>query len=302
VSHPWKMLTSRLSQSCSLVAACLTIAVTALYAGPVAADTSEADARPVVRLGVVNTPQDSGLLAALLPDFEAQSGYRVEVFQGGDLYERASAGEADLLISHYGKGAVEKFVMSGLGLWPRPVFASRRVLVGPVDDPAGVHGLRDPFEAMRRIAAAEAPLVLGKSVGVRYLADMLLAGAGDPERGAWFELTELSGAALVAHARERSGYTVLAASGFAQLGDQRAGMQVMLDDPALLHRIMAIVRVNPEKIEGVNVAGAKALEAYLLSAGVQASIANFREPASGHALWASAARHNHSKWLVRAGD
>jgi tungstate transport system substrate-binding protein len=296
------MIASVLHQA-GTVAACIGVAVGVLHAGSVLAETGDTDAPSVVRLGVVNTPQDSGLLAALLPGFEAQSGYRVEVIKGGDLYDRARAGEADVLISHYGKGAVESFVSSGLGLWPRPVFASRVVLVGTGEDPAGVLGLRDPFEAMRRIAAAEAPLVLGKSVGARYLAEMLIAGAGDPDRGTWLEVTELSGAALVARARERNGYTVIAAAAFARLGDERAdGMTVMLDDPALLHRIMAIVRVNPEQIEGINVAGARALEAYLLSPAVQAKIATFREPASGHALWASAARHNHSKWLVRVGD
>jgi tungstate transport system substrate-binding protein len=278
-------------------------AIAAALAVLPAAQGHAGDSREVVRLAVVNTPVDSGLLAALLPRFEAQSGYRVEIAKGGAAYERARRGEADLVISHYGKGDVEAFVYSGIGLWPRPVFASRLVMVGPQSDPAGIRGLNDPFVAMRRIVASESPFVLGKSAGTRYLAEMLLAGADDPARGPWFELTELSGKELVNHAREKGGYTVLAALGFARMQKkQGAGMEVMLDDPPLLQRVMVIVRVNPERIEGINAEGAQALETYLLSPPTQAAIAAFREPDSGRAMWSSAARHNHSKGLMRRRD
>jgi tungstate transport system substrate-binding protein len=293
----------RLLRACGIVGTSCIVAAGPSLSAPQPVHAEAPGSRGVVRLAVVNTPQDSGLLGALLPGFEAASGYRVEVAKGGDLYDRARAGQADLLISHYGKGAVESFVRSGLGLWPRPVFASRLVLVGPGEDPAGIRGLRDPFEAMRRIADTETPFVLGKSVGARYLADMLLAGVGEPNRDPWLESTEFSGAKLVEHAKQRKGYAMLAALSFARMHDKSArGMEVMLDDPVLFHRIMAIVRVNPEKIEGINAEGAKALEAYLLAPGTQAKIAMFREPGSGHAMWSPAARHNHSKWLVRAGD
>jgi tungstate transport system substrate-binding protein len=279
------------------------VAAVLAIAGPLPAYADAADGRNVVRLAVVNTPVDSGLLATLLPKFETETGYRVEVARGGDAYDRARAGEADLVISHYGKGAVEGFVRSGIGLWPRPVFASRLVLVGPSEDPAGIRGLDDPFEAMRRIAASESPFVLGKSAGTRYLAEILLAGVGDPAREPWFELTELSGEGLVSHAREKGGYTVLAALGFARMRQSAgAGMEVMLDDPPLFQRIMVIVRVDPSRIEGVNAQGAKALERYLLSPNVQARIAAFREPGSGRAMWSPAARHNHSKGLMRRLD
>lgn len=257
-------------------------------------------AREVVRLAVVNTPVDSGLLAALLPEFEKRSGYRVEVIRGGEAYVRAREGKADLVISHYGKGHVEDFVRSGLGMWPRPVFASRIVLVGPKGDPAGIRGLRDPVAAMSRIAEKKAPLVLGKSVGTHYLAEMLFAGAGQPDRGQWFEVTELSGAELARYAQEKGAYTVLAGFAFARLQSQgNLELEIMLDDPPLLQRIMVIVRVDPERIDGINESGAKALEAYLLSPGTQAAISAFREPASGHAIWSPAARHNHSKGLMR---
>jgi len=63
----------------------------------------------VVRLAVVNTPQFSGLLDSLLPDFERQTGIMVDVYSGSDVYRKARSGQADLVISHYGKKGVERF-------------------------------------------------------------------------------------------------------------------------------------------------------------------------------------------------
>jgi tungstate transport system substrate-binding protein len=272
--------------------------VALLAAGPSSSHAEEAAARKVVRLAVVKTPEQSGLLAALLPDFEAQSGYRVEVYSGSDVYDRALGGEADLVISHLGKGAVEEFVLSGAGLWPRPVFLSQLVIIGPDSDPAGIRGIHDPIEAMKRIAAAKAGFLVGESVGRRYLAALLLAGAGEPDRGDWFQEKDFSGNELIRHAEERGAYALVKGLAFAQFMQRHeSGMRVMLDESPLLYRVMAIVRVNPAKVEGVNAEGAMALEAYLLSAGAQAAVANFRHPATGGRMWSPGARHNHSKGL-----
>lgn len=268
-----------------------------------AGHTAHADApdeRPVVRLAVVKTPYESGLIAALLAPFESQSGYRVEVRAGSDAYELAKQGKADLVISHFGKGDVEEFVMSGYGLWPSPVFASELVIAGPERDPAGIRGLADPFEAMRRIASSRSPLVLGKSVGRRYLADILLAGAGDPDREGWYAIIELSGDELMRYAESKGAYTILKGFEFSQFkAANETTLGVMVGNAPLMQRIMAIIRVNPARVDGVNAAGAEALENYLLSPHAQALIAAFREPVDGRHIWAPAARHNHSKGLAR---
>src|SRR2546422_11236671 len=64
----------------------------------------------------VNTPEDSGLLGDILPDFESQTGLRVEVYSGEDVYDRARNNQADLVLSHYGHAGLEPFMADGLGL------------------------------------------------------------------------------------------------------------------------------------------------------------------------------------------
>src|SRR5688572_21462396 len=69
----------------------------------------------VVRLAVVNTPAESGLLTDILPDFERQTGLRVDLYAGSDAIIRARNGQVDLLISHFGHADLEPFMNDGLG-------------------------------------------------------------------------------------------------------------------------------------------------------------------------------------------
>src|SRR5437667_12027412 len=63
----------------------------------------------VVRLAVVNTPAESGLLTDILPDFEKQSGLRVDLYAGSDAIIRARTGQVDPLISHFGHADRDAF-------------------------------------------------------------------------------------------------------------------------------------------------------------------------------------------------
>jgi len=266
------------------------------------ADAVLADvAPPVVRVAVVNTPHQSGLLAALLPAFEKASGYKVEVYGGSDVYDRAEAGEADLVISHYGKAPVEPFVTSGKGLWPRPVFSNQSVLVGPKDDPAGVRGLKDPFEAMRRIASSGSKYVSPANPTGRYLSELLLAGAGNPERGKWYVESPLTRGRAMRLAQEEGAYTIWGSFPFERFRRKQGGrLEVLVWETPLFHRTMATVVVNPDRFPGVNVEGARALEAYLLSPGTQAAIAAYREEGLDRQTWWPAAFDNNPAQVLGA--
>ena len=65
------------------------------------------------------SPEETGLLRDLLPDFERETGYRVSVYAGEDAFDAARAGQADLVVAHYGHTGTEPFMTQGLGLWPR---------------------------------------------------------------------------------------------------------------------------------------------------------------------------------------
>jgi len=136
----------------------------------------------VVRIASVPTAVEGDLLPAVLQDFPA----RVEVAAQPDVYGAARAGRADLVISHYGHHDCERFVLDGLGEWPRTVFSNQMALVGPPADPARIRGLTDAAEAFERIAATRSPFVVNDLDGVRYLTEILWQCIGCPDRAGWF--------------------------------------------------------------------------------------------------------------------
>jgi tungstate transport system substrate-binding protein len=276
------------------------IALVAMQALAAATGVARAeDARPVVRLAVVNSPAQSGLVAALLPEFEKASGYRVEVYSGSDVYRQAELGKADILISHYGKAPVEQFVTSGGGALPRPVFSNQSVLVGPKTDPAGIRGMQDPVEAMRKIAASESPYVAATYPVGRYLSELLLAGAGNPKRGAWYIETDLAKGRVMELAAEKGAYTIWGSFPFERFRRRHdTNLEVMVGDTPIFHRVMATIVVSPAKFPGVNVEGARALEAYLLLPATQASIAAFREPGLDRQTWWPAGLDNNPAQIL----
>jgi len=281
----------------SLLACAGWAAATALFLATGTA-CAEPDA-PVVRVASVSTPHQSGLLAALMPAFEKMSGYKVEIYGGSDVYEQAEAGKADLVISHYGKAPVEPFVASGKGLWPRPVFSNQSVLVGPKEDPAGIRGMKDAFEAMRRIASSGSKYVSPATPTGRYLSELLLAGAGNPGRGDWYIESPLTRGRAMRFAEEEGAYSIWGSFPFERYRGKHGGrLEAMVWETPLFHRTMATVVVNPVSFPGANVEGARALEAYLLSPGTQAAIAAYREESLDRQTWWPAALDNNPAQML----
>jgi tungstate transport system substrate-binding protein len=99
------------------------------------------------------------------------------------------------------------------------------VLIGPANDPAGVSGMRDAAEALRRIASMGATFISGGGgSGTREMEFRLWRAAGvDPMggRGRWYrEVREGTGAALEAAAASNA-YVLADRSAWLALRDRR---------------------------------------------------------------------------------
>lgn len=75
---------------------------------------------------------------------------RVVATGTGEALERARRGDADLALTH-DSAAEAAFVRSGHGVERRPLLRTEFTIAGPPADPAGVRGLTDAAEALRRI-------------------------------------------------------------------------------------------------------------------------------------------------------
>ena len=247
----------------------------------------------LVRLSSVPTPQDGGLYDDLLPDFEQQTGYRVELTTGEDVYGPARDGRADVILSHYGYEDAQAFVQEGFGQWPQTVFFNQLAMLGPLSDPAQVRDLSDVVEAFRRIATTRSPFIVNDIDVLKYLTEILWNSAGRPDKGGWYVDEGFEEQDAVDAAAERGGYVLWGLTPFLRSQRQtKIELQpLVLEDP-LLRRIMVTVAVNPEKVSGVNVEGAMALQQYLLAPSTQARIRAFRLPGIDRQIWWPAGWHN----------
>ncbi len=131
-----------------------------VYSGEIAHATEETK---VIRLSTTTSVNDSGLLGALLPAFEADYGYTVEVQSAGTGKAIAAAkyGNADLILVH-SKSQEEAFVGEGFS-YVLEGYASERisflynyyVLCGPSADPAGVANAETVMDAFAAIASGK---------------------------------------------------------------------------------------------------------------------------------------------------
>jgi tungstate transport system substrate-binding protein len=253
-----------------------------------------------VRVLSVPTAVEGNVLPALIHDFERRAPYRVRLAASSELYELARAGEADLLVSHYGHRDAERFVLDGLGEWPRTLFSNQMALVGPPSDPAGVRDLEDASEALRRIAASGSKFVLNELDGVRYLANILWNAAGQPDRTGWWIEPKASKGEAIKVASTLGAYALWGLTPFLRFGGRAplALEPLVLADP-LLQRMMVSIIVKPGPARAANTAGAAALQSYLLEARTQARIRTIRYPGKQVVTWVPAGRHNRTAMLPK---
>jgi tungstate transport system substrate-binding protein len=272
----------------------------AVIAGAVLALSSTVQAQSsVVRLQVVNVPVDSGLLAELLPDFERTTGYHVDIAKGEQVYDFARQGAADLVLSHYGHAGVDNFMSDGFGLWPRVVFANQAVIIGPSSDRAGVRGLVDAVEAFRRIAQTKSRFIVNNAATEKYLAQLLFEAAGRPDQTGWYTDTGLRDQPAIQAAANSQAYVLWGIIPFLKFKETvTSNLEALVLDDPVFQRAMMTVLVSPEKVPGVNVAGAFALQKYLTLASTQARIRAFRSPGVSNQLFWPAARDNIGLFLL----
>lgn len=228
----------------------------------------------VVRLAVVNTPAESGLLQAILPDFQRETGLLVDLYAGSDAIIRARNGQVDLLISHYGHADLESFMTDGLGLWPRPVFANQQVIIGPSSDPARIANLQDAVEGFRRIAQGKFPYVVNNGCGA------------PPQRGLVHRLGNQRRQRRAASSRAKGRLHDFWARAVPPVPEPNRGRFAAVARERLCAKPDdGSVVVKPEKFPQANTAGATALQTYLLRPSTQARIRAYRFPGLDQALW-----------------
>ena len=266
---------------------CLLVVLATLATGCSAAPAAPATpAQPQLILATTTSTQDSGLLDALLPLFEQQTGYKVKTIAvgTGQALAMGDKGEADVLLVH-APADEKQLVDNGTAVDRKLIMHNDFILVGPGDDPAAVRGTRSATAALQKIAAAQAVFVSrGDDSGTHKKELSLWQAAGTRPEGRWYQETGSGMGQTLNIANEKNGYTLTDRATYLA-NRQRLGLVVLIEGDAPLLNIYHVMRVNPDRFSKVNSAGARAFSDFLLSPQGQAAIRQFGADKYGQPLF-----------------
>ncbi|RJQ44058.1 MAG: hypothetical protein C4534_07080 [Gaiellales bacterium] len=233
--------------------------------------------------------QDSGLFDELLPAFEAANpGYRVKVnaVGTGEALKLGEKCDVDVVLVH-APDSEKKFVADGFGSERREVMYNDFVLVGPVEDPAGVAGGADAVAAFTRIAADQAPFVTRGDDSGTHKAELKLwkkAGLESPA-GDWYRNVGQGMGATLTIANETGGYVLADRGTWLSMKENLPGLMIMVEGDAALFNQYGVIPVSPAKCPEANSEGAVAFMEWLVSDEGQELIAGYGVDRYGQALF-----------------
>jgi len=261
-----------------------------LLLGLVAVDTAAGAKTAVppgaeVRVAVVGGLVLSGIWPPLAARAEKATGLRIVTVAAAPkegVVPPFRRGEADLLLIH---GSDETYALQAAGFAAplRAWAANEHVIVGPLDDPAGIADAPDAVEALRRIIAADAPLIGFRDPGSFAIVHGLFRSAGlhPGARQQLFDDAE-SPQRVLRSAAAKNGYAVVGHIPVAFGKMPGEGMRVLLKGDPAMRRIYVAVEPGPRHpADSARRKRAHHLAEYLLGRNGQAELVSVNRAAGG---------------------
>jgi tungstate transport system substrate-binding protein len=236
------------------------------------------------------------LLQEILPDFEAQTGIRVDVVAvgTGQAIAMGERGDADVLMVH-DRAKEEAFVAAGHGLMRYPLMFNDFVVVGPSDDPAGILGIELASDALAEIASDQATFTSRGDDSGTHSREMVIWGAAgiqpDPLSGWYLSIGQGMGEALQ-FASEQRAYTLSDRGTFLALRANLDELVVLVGgesleqnpDPSLINPY-SVIPINPDLHPETASEAAQQFIDWIISLEVQKRIAAFGVDRFGQPLF-----------------
>ena len=230
-----------------------------------------------VKLATTTSTDNSGLLAYLLPAFEQDSGYHIQVIATGTgkALRHGRNGDVDLVMTH-APGAEAKFVDDGFGRMPRQIMANDFIILGPDSDPADLKHAKGIADAMKRIHDTNAIFVSRGDESGTHMKELNLWKKAEVsnEYAGYRAIGQGMGPALLT-ANEMQGY-LLADRGTYLAFMHKLKLKVLFEGDATLQNPYQVILINDKKYPDLNHDGAKAFSDWLISDKGQKMIDDFR--------------------------
>ncbi len=255
-------------------------------AGATTAVTDEKE-NMTIRLSTTTSVNDSGLLPYLLPVFEKETGYKVEVQSAGTgaAIQKAVDGNADLILVH-AKASEETFVSDGYGVERIPFMYNYFVVVGPKDDPAGIKDCETAADAFKKIADAKAKFISRGDESGTHKAELKIWGesAPDAEKDTWYISAGQGMGACLTMASEQGAYCLTDKATFLSMKD-KLDLDIILSESEDMKNTYSLIECNSEKLDGINTKGAKALIEWMTGDEASKLIAEYGKEQYGQPLF-----------------
>ncbi len=224
--------------------------------------------------------KNSGLYDYLLPLVEADTGVKVNVVAvgTGQAIKNAERCDGDVLLVH-AKASEEKFVNSGYGVSRSDLMYNDFVIVGPANDPAGVHGSNNVSESLEKIAGKEALFASRGDDSGTHKAERKLwkLTKVDPtaSSGKWYRETGSGMGATLNTAVGMGAYAMTDRATWTKHGN-KGDYTIQVEGDNRLFNQYGVILVNPAKCPSVKAdAGQKFID-WLLSDKGQKAIASYQ--------------------------
>lgn len=256
---------------------------------------AEATAAKLI-LATTTSTADSGLLDAILPDFEQKFNADVDVVAvgTGQALEIGSKGDADVVLVHSRKGE-DKFVADGHAKERFDVMFNDFIIVGPADDPAGISGVPMAKDAFKAIADAEAPFASrGDDSGTHTKERTIWSSIPFTPTAemAWYNSLGQGMGDTLTFANEQQAYTLTDRGTYLAMRDNLPNLAILVggenlaenQDKVLLNPY-GVLAVNPEMHPNVNAALAAQFVEWLTSVDTQRVIGEYGVDRFGQPLF-----------------
>jgi tungstate transport system substrate-binding protein len=257
-----------------------------------------------IKMSTTTSTENSGLLDVLLPVFTKDTGITVKVFSKGTgaAIRDGIDGNVDVIFVH-ARTREEKFVADGYGTHRYAVMHNDFVILGPLDDPAGIKGMNKASDAFKQIAASGALFISrGDDSGTHTKEQALWKTAGlDLEvqkstifkkgkkrsisyiypKGSdkWYLSIGQGMGKTITFADEKRAYTLADRGTYIKYKfgrDISLDLEIMCEGDTSLYNPYGVIPVNPKKHPHVKYRQAKRFAEWLVSPKGQSLISNYR--------------------------
>jgi tungstate transport system substrate-binding protein len=250
-------------------------------AGAVSAETR-------IRMASTTSTQNSGLFDYILPLFEKKTGIKVDVVAVGTgaSIEIGKRGDADVVFVH-AKDQELKAVEEGFFVNRHDVMYNDFVIIGPLNDPAKIKGMKSAADAFKKIAESGQSFVSrGDKSGTNTKELSIWKKTGiEPAGQKWYLEVGQGMEKTQRIADEKRAYTLTDRGTWLATKDKdKLDMVVVLEGDPTLFNQYGVMAVNPEKFKTVKFKEAMEFVNWIISKDGQDAVAAYKDK-NGNALF-----------------